>query len=189
MPAHRRRVPGPSGRAAPALLVVTVALVAGLVAASVGRSVLHDARSVAAEPVLAQVGEPVGATGVRDRAREVLRRWDARRVAAWAAGDAEALASLYVRGAPAGARDVAMLERWNARGVRVAGWTTQVLALEVVRGGPTVLVLRVTDRVVAAVAARGSRRAALPADAASRRTIELRRGERGVWRVVSVRAG
>lgn len=114
-------------------------------------------------------------------ARAVLRRWDAARASAWRAGDTDALAALYTPGSVAGRRDVAMLRRWNGRGVRVTGMTVQVLALRVLRRDEQRLVLRVTDRLVGARAGRVT----LPRDQPTTRRVELRRSQ-GTWRVASV---
>ncbi len=48
----------------------------------------------------------------------VLRQWDRRRARAWAQGDPEALATLYVPGSTAGERDLARLRRYVDRGLR-----------------------------------------------------------------------
>ena len=169
-----------------ALAVVVVVAGAGVI----GWTVLErrpTAPTSASAPVAATVLDAPAPDAPSDRARDVLRRWDARRMAAWAAGDVDRLQSLYAGGSPAGAHDAAMLQRWNRREVRMVGWSTQVLALDVVRARADLLVVRVVDRVVGAVAADGVGRARLPADRPSRRRVELRRGDRGPWRVVSVR--
>ena len=67
----------------------------------------------------------------------------------------------------------------------------QVLALEVLRAGPAVLRLRVTDRLVGAVAVRDAvqgagERMTLPRDEATSRLVVLRRLD-GRWRVAAVR--
>lgn len=116
----------------------------------------------------------------------VLHDWDDRRSAAWATGDARALAELYVPGSAAGRADLAMLRAWRARGLRVEGLQTQLLAVHVRRRTPTRLVLDVTDRMTGGVAVPGGW--SLPGDLPSRHRIALRRVA-GEWRVSSARSG
>jgi hypothetical protein len=112
----------------------------------------------------------------------ILARWDEQRARAWADGDAEALAALYVDGSRSGAADVRLLHHYQRRGLTVAGLTTQVLALRVVEQRAGRLVLVVTDRVVGGRAVGGATPIVLPADRAStRRVVLVRAGER--WRV------
>lgn len=121
-----------------------------------------------------------------ERAVSVLRQWDRARAAAWAAGDPDALAELYVAGSGAGERDVAMLRRWSARGLRVRGMGMQVLQVEVRDRAERRLVLVVTDRLTGAVAVRESDGAqwTLPADRADTRRLVFRRTPEG-WRLAS----
>jgi hypothetical protein len=122
----------------------------------------------------------------RDDPVAVLRAWDARRAEAWAAGDIGALRALYVPGSATGRHDVALLDRYLARGLRVRGMGVQVLAVDVRRADDDVLRLVVTDRLVGAVATGAGLRMALPADAPSRRRVTLRLlGSQ--WRVAEVR--
>jgi hypothetical protein len=118
-------------------------------------------------------------------ALSVLRQWDAARARAWGSGDVRALRSLYLRDAPAGVRDVAMLTRWRDRGLRVEGMQTQVLVARVVGYAADHLVLVVTDRLARAVAAGRGQRVLLPSDGVSTRRLTFRRID-GVWRVASV---
>jgi hypothetical protein len=163
-----------------ATLVLAVGLTAGVVAVRVSSS---PAPHVAAPAR--------GTSQTADRqALAVLRSWDARRAAAWAVGDAEALAGLYAAGSPAGAADVALLSRYTRRGLVVRGLRMQVLRAQVLRSRPHALVLVVTDRVAAAVAVPAgdlgvARR--LPADSASSRRLVLRRVAGG-WVMVRVEA-
>ena len=60
------------------------------------------------------------------RAVRVLHDWDARRSAAWAAGDPAALRSLYVAGSRTGRADRAALAAYAERGLRVPGLRFQV---------------------------------------------------------------
>lgn len=106
----------------------------------------------------------------------VLRDWDRARADAWAAGDADALRRLYVRGSGAGRADVAMLRRWSGRGVRVEGMTMQVLAVELRARTARRVVLVVTDRLVGARAGG----VALPRDQATTRELVFRSVD-GAW--------
>jgi hypothetical protein len=115
----------------------------------------------------------------------VLRAWDVRRAAAWAAGDEAALAALYTDGSAAGRRDRAMLGRYVARGLRVRGMRMQVLAGKVRSRTAGRIGLVVTDRLAHAVAVRRGTRVVLPRDRATRRTVVLRRVT-GEWRVAQV---
>lgn len=166
-------------RACLPLLLVTVVLVGAAPAGAV------SAGAVSAGP-----GGP-GSAGPGERhARSVLAGWDEQRATAWRTGDRAALARLYVEGSGAGRRDQRMLAAWNERGLRVRGMATHVLALDVVDQRPAVrprlLRLRVTDRLVGAVAVGSGVRRVLPADRATTRSLVLRRSG-GAWRVVSVR--
>ncbi|QIK66029.1 hypothetical protein G7072_06470 [Nocardioides sp. HDW12B] len=60
-------------------------------------------------------------------ALRLLHRWDARRERAWARGDAASLARLYTGRSVAGRRDVALLERYVARGWTVDGTTPRIV--------------------------------------------------------------
>lgn len=152
---------------------------------------------------VARPGEPVGPPGpaaarsseVRPSASQpshtsgasaVLAAWDARRSAAWAAGDVDALAGLYTEGSRTGAEDVRLLGHYRERGLTVEGLTTQLLAVSVVQRGPGRLVLDVTDRVVAGRAVGGTQPVALPTDRASTRRIVLVRPGR-TWLVAEAR--
>ena len=129
-------------------------------------------------------------------AADVLRAWDGRRAEAFAAGDLAALRRLYVPGSRAGTADRALLRGYLDRGLRVEGMRVQVLALDVLAQRPGTLRLRVTDRLVGAVAVGESGRVVLPRDEASTRVVVLRRvaatarpaGSPGPWRVASVRS-
>lgn len=116
----------------------------------------------------------------------ILADWDERRAAAWAEGDAEALAGLYAGGSRTGKADVRLLRHYRERGLTVEGLTTQVLALEVVRRSPVRLVLVVTDRVIGGQVVGGASAVVLPADRAStRRVVLVREGE--AWLVADAR--
>ena len=115
----------------------------------------------------------------------LLHAWDRRRAAAWAAGDANALRSLYVEGAAAGARDLAMLRSWSERGLTVAPLEVQVLAGRVVARGRGRVTFVVTERLARAEARAGSDTWPLPRGQAVTRRVTLWRVG-GRWRVVSV---
>jgi hypothetical protein len=65
---------------------------------------------------------------------------------------------------------------------------TQVLGMQVLTRGDDRLVLRVTDRLVAAAAVGAAGTTPLPRDRADTRVLTLRRGSDGAWRVAAVRA-
>ncbi|TQK71573.1 hypothetical protein [Nocardioides sp. SLBN-35] len=119
----------------------------------------------------------------------VLRDWDRSRARAWASGDVDALRALYVRGSPAGTRDVAMLRAWLRRGLRVEGMAMQVLTVELQRRTDRRLVLVVTDRLAGAMGVRpgSGERVALPRDGPStRRLVFVRSGD--AWLLASAQA-
>lgn len=169
-------ISGPDGRAR--AVVVGAAVLVLVVAALVGTAVLRAPASPRTTPATAtaQVGPAarsvpvVAAVG----ALAVLRDWDRERAEAWAVGDVSRLRALYLPGSAAGARDVAMLRAWRARGLRVEGMRTQVVDVELRRRSARRIVLVVTDRLVAAEAVRrDGRRRALPRDSASTRWLRF----------------
>lgn len=123
----------------------------------------------------------------REQALTVLREWDARRAEAYAAADVTALYQLYAEGSVAGANDTAMLRRYAARGLRVTGIRTQLLAADVQRFSATSVRLKVTDRMVGARAVGPYETVDLPRDRASTRTISFVRRDDS-WVVDEVRA-
>jgi hypothetical protein len=169
------------GRAAVATLVAI-----GLLAT--GGTALWQARTISAEPAVTAAA-PREPAPPRDAAVAILRAWDTRRAAAYETGDVPSLRALYARGSTAGRRDVRLLRRYAARGLRVSGLETQLLAVRVTGGSDRAgrLVLEVTDRVAGADAVRGSTRVPLPAGAARGRVVTLRERE-GRWVVTTVRA-
>jgi hypothetical protein len=124
----------------------------------------------------------------RVAAVELLRRWDERRAAAWARGDARLLRPLYTAGSVAGRRDRSMLRAWVAHGLVVQGLRTQLLAVRTLEHTRTTWTLEVTDRVLGGVAVGPGVRRPLPRDRPSTRVVRLRRVE-GAWRVATVRPG
>src|SRR4051812_44674824 len=143
---------------------------------------------VAPQPA-AEVGRSVAAHRPASGARAlaVLRRWDAERARAWAAGDPAALARLYVSGSHTGRRDVGALARWHARGLRVIGLHQQVAALSLRRRAPGLLAVVVTERTVDGVAVGGRHRLGVPRSAWAVHRVDLRRVA-GRWRVVEAQA-
>lgn len=149
-----------------------------------------------ATPAVSASASPAGAGGAgagawdaTAEALEALRAWDSRRGDAWAAGDLAALRGLYAAGSAAGRADVAMLRRWTERGLTVEGMSMQVLAVEVAEAGPRRLRLRVTDRLVGAVAVGDGVRRELPRDRpTTRELVMIRAGPDAEWRVASVAA-
>jgi hypothetical protein len=119
-------------------------------------------------------------------ALRVLHDWDARRAAAYATGSVSRLRDLYAPGSVAGARDVVLLRRYRARGLRLTGLRTQVLAVRVLDRGARTWLLRVTDRLADVTALRRGERVVLPRDTADARELRVVRGRDGRWRVSSV---
>lgn len=120
------------------------------------------------------------------RPRRVLAGWDARRARAWGTADVGGLRALYLPGSRSGRRDARMLARYAARGLRVRGLTTQVLALRVLRESPRLLDLVVTDRVAGGEVVGRGRRVRLPSDRPTTRRVVLRAKD-GEWLVAEVR--
>ncbi len=140
-------------------------------------------RQPAMDPTADPAGEDADAAALR-----VLHAWDARRADAWAAGSPVRLRALYVSGSAAGEADVRLLRRYRARGLRVTGMRTQVLALHVLEQRPHRRRVEVSDRLAGAVVVGAGRRTALPRDAASTRVVTLVQAPGGRWRVAAVTA-
>lgn len=124
---------------------------------------------------------------VRPEPLQVLHEWDAARAVAWEQADPVALAGLYLPGSATGAQDVAALNRYAARGVRLRGIRMQVLSARIVVKRAARMRLVVVERFAGAQAetSRGVR--ALPAGRPVRRVIDLRRSA-GRWLVAAVRS-
>ncbi|QWZ06408.1 hypothetical protein KRR39_12440 [Nocardioides panacis] len=165
------------------LVLVLVLLLALLGTGLVLRAGERPAETRAASPE-PDVGADVGAVDVP--AADVLRAWDEQRAAAYAAGSVRQLRRLYVARSAAARSDLHVLTGYRRRGLVVEGMRTQVLALRVLDERPRRLRLEVTDRLDGAVAVGAGRRVALPRDRPDARTVTLRRGADGAWRVVSV---
>ena len=138
------------------------------------------ARSARPTPVAAAQPTRAG------RALAVLHHWDRRRAAAWSHADPSGLARLYTPGSRTGRRDVADLERWRGRGLRVVGLHQQVAAVRLAGAARGRFVLVVTDRTVGAVAVGDGRRTPMPQSAWATHRISLRRSGSG-WQVVEAR--
>lgn len=139
-----------------------------------------------ARPALRDSGGSTAARPAEPEAAAVLRRWDRRRATAYASGSARALRELYV--GDAGAGDVRLLRSYLRRGYRVEGLRMQLLAVRVRHHAAGRWRLRVTDRLAGGAVAVGyGERVALPRDRASVRTVVLRRGGDGRWRMAAVR--
>lgn len=154
---------------------IRAALLVGLLVLATGLPALVVSR--VPDPAVARLGAaPVAAAD----GLATLLAWDRRRSAAYARGDPAALASLYAPGSRTGARDVDLLRSYVARGLRVRGMRTQVLAVRQVAGDRARLVVEVTDRVRGAVAVGHGTRVALPVSRPVPRRVTLLR-RRGEW--------
>lgn len=168
-------------RLVPVVTLLVVVVVAALLALAAGRPSAGDATT--GSPVRA--GRAAVPAPAPPRGLEVIRGWDVRRAAAWARGDLPALRRLYLPGSRTGRRDLAMLRRYVARGLRVRELCTQLLAVRARSTGSGDLRLDLTDRLCGGrvVGPDGTR--LLPSDLAERRIIDLVR-RNGVWVVAEV---
>lgn len=158
-----------------------------LPAAALSTLVLAGAGAVLAWlPQEAPPARPVSTTSLT-QGREVLREWDAARSACWAEADVDCLRGLYAPGSAAGEADVAVLQRWSARGLVISRMHRQVLDVDVVESGERLQVLRVTDRLAGGTVRGEAGRSDLPATVARTRLIVLERGPSG-WVATDVRA-
>ncbi|MCL2541310.1 MAG: hypothetical protein FWE71_02485 [Nocardioidaceae bacterium] len=169
------------------LLLTACAVAVAVAAVWGGLDAAHDptARGAPPRPAAVLDARHVGAMQAVS-ALAVLRDWDRARASAWAHGDRAALRRLYAAGSTAGRHDVAMLDRWTRRGLRVRGMSMQVLGVRLRARTRHRVVLVVTDRLVGAYAVTRGRRVALPRDNASTRRLEFRRVD-GRWLMASVR--
>lgn len=171
-----------------AVTAVVLVAVAALLVVSLTGGALRDAAPDRARADAPEARMPRDVTPSAALASlAVLRDWDRRRAAAWRAGDALGLGALYAPGSAAGEHDVAMLERWVRRGLRVRGMAMQVLAVELLVRTDRRIVLEVTDRLAGPVAVGRGRRWSLPRDGVSVRRLEFRRPD-GRWLLASVQA-
>jgi hypothetical protein len=142
-----------------------------------------EALAAAGTGAAAAVPEPAPAGHQERRPRTVrslavLHRWDTARASAYASGDVERLRRLYATGSGAAAADVRVLRRYTARGLVITGMRRQVLEAQVRHWSGHRLVLRLTDRLVGAVAVGGATRTPLPTAGFHRWLLELRREDR-----------
>jgi hypothetical protein len=165
-----------------AVAAVIVGAVVGLVTTGLLRSTPGEDRSSPA-PATAPGPRLAPSVTVTEAVASlaVLRDWDRARSAAWARGDVAALRRIYAPGSPVGAHDVAMLERWVDRGLRVRRIAMQVLAVELRVRTERRIVLVVTDRLADAVAAPagGGEGTALPRDGLNTRRLVFRLTQAG----------
>lgn len=170
--------PDRTGRRLPVVLLTVVALAAGGVL--VGRLVLDGGLrlpgtgSTSATAPLVASGEAAQDDDLLADALTALRRWDALRATAYAAGDPQRLAALYAEGAPAAAADVEVLRSYVARELVVDRMRTQVLSVHPVRLTAEEATLRVRDRLVGAEAVdEDGQRLVLPRDEPTTRVLTL----------------
>jgi hypothetical protein len=167
-----------------AALVLVVGLTVGVVA------VAAFSRSTASPSPAGTAGHAADSGRARPIPLTVLHAWDERRAAAWAAGNASALAALYTPGSPAGSADLKLLRRYAERGLRVRGMRMQVLGARTLTVRPHLLELEVIDRLASAVVFRiddPQVLGRLPSDAATTHRLVLRRVD-GRWLVARVLA-
>jgi hypothetical protein len=192
-------VPRAGGTAGAAAVLATLTVVAAAVALAFvvrGGGLGDRTEAGASDPQLSAVVAPAPAgtaqaTAPPTAAAElpavtVLRRWDKKRARAYADGSVDALRELYRPGSDAGRDDVRLLRDYRHRGYRVVGMRMQLLAVDVLEHRAGRWRLRVTDRLVDAVAVGHEQRIRLPHDQASTRVLTLVR-YRGQWRVGAVR--
>ena len=156
-----------------------------VVTTAVLTTVLHGPRS-SGPPFAAPPVPAVAPARSTVAAIDVLRTWDVQRSRAWARGDVRDLRRLYTPRSSSGRSDRAALASYLARGLRVTGLRTQLLAVEVGRRSERLLVLRVTDRMAGAVARGRGRSVVLPRDEPTRWRLVMRRVA-GEWRVGEIR--
>ena len=154
------------------LLALTLTVVAVATAATLVR------REPARPGTTSVAAQPVGS-----RALRVLHRWDRRRARAWSLGSVDRLGALYDRRSEPGAADRAMLAAYRSRGLRVISMRRQTLSVEELRATGRWLTVRVTDRLVSAVAVGNGARRRLPQDSFETQTLTFRRTSRGWIRV------
>lgn len=171
------------GVAAVIVVAVVAVVVTGLLRSAPGE---EDRSSPAPDTPVPRVARSITVTeAVASLA--VLRDWDRARSAAWAHGDVRALRRIYLEGSRVGVRDVGMLRRWVARGLRVRRMTMQVLSVGLRVRTERRIVLDVTDRLADAVAVPvdGGERRSLPRDGLTTRRLSFRLTRAG-WVLAAV---
>ena len=125
----------------------------------------------------------------RSQALSVLREWDSRRSAAFAADDERSLSRLYVPGSPLASQDLAVLRGYRERGLRVLHAEQQVVSVEVHETSSQQVTMSVVERlaagrveVVPSMGASTRPDRPLPASGFSRRVLRFER-TRGEWRL------
>ena len=155
-----------------------------------------------ASPITQSSAAPGRAHGVaphaqtaREHGLEVLRSWDAKRSEAYVDGDVAALRRLYVPGSPLARQDVAVLRRYQERGLRVTRLEQQVFSVDVHAAGGRAVTMTVVERLARAWVRRpdrpptGSWQWALPASGVERRTLRFELVALAGWRLSWARAG
>ena len=120
----------------------------------------------------------------------MLRRWDARRAAAYAEADPARLRPLYTRTSAAGRRDRALLRRYADQGLVVHGLVAQIRSAEATSPSQRRLRVRVQERypdIVVRPAGQGAGTQPTGERRYRDRIVVLRRGAAG-WRVSAVRS-
>jgi len=116
----------------------------------------------------------------------MLDRLDRRRESAYAANAPASLRAVYVAGSAVLRHDLAMLEAYAQRGVRLTGVRLRTLDVQLLgRSGPYVR-LRVVDRLDRPTAHGADGSVRLPRDRATPRVIVVRDAADG-WRIAAVR--
>lgn len=128
-----------------------------------------------------------GGPGQVRAALAVLHGWDATRSAAYAAGQEDRLAALYVPGSTAGAQDVSVLRAYAVHRWRITSLTTQIRSVRVLAHRQGRWRLRTVDR-SRGIADTPERCRAVPAGAYRTHDVVLvRRGSRWVVEWVRLR--
>jgi len=119
--------------------------------------------------------------------QRVLARLDRWRTAAWRRGDVELLRHVYTASSSGLAADRRMLDRYQDRGLRVAGVRLTFGHVAVLERAPRRVVLDVIDQLgkMRAVGT-GGPPVSLPRDQPSHHHIELRRGATTGWLIASI---
>jgi hypothetical protein len=116
----------------------------------------------------------------------ILDRLDRRRESAYATNDRASLGAVYVADSPVLRHDLAMLEAYAERGVRLTGVRLRTFDVQLLgQSGPYVR-LRVVDRLDRPTAHGADGSVRLPRDRATPRVVVLRDATAG-WRIAAVR--
>jgi hypothetical protein len=116
----------------------------------------------------------------------VLSALDARRAAAWRAGEPARLTSVYLAGSPVLAADQKMLSDYRRRGLSVSGVHVSYFVVDAqVQPGGAVCLLVVDRLGPAVVHDRSGTAETLPVDQPTRHRVVLRRVD-GAWRIARI---